>query len=198
LLMCSSLPSFFLLLQQVEVLLLASFSDSLLLFFACSDQCSYEKAITCARERAAHGIARETATGPGTGINEIHNLLEHDTSFIRIIASLIILKLMLQRCNLENFNFCFCFSLVISSSDLFFSFSQTSARTKKRSKKRSNARANERHDPVLVQVDVHLSRGLSQSVALLEDSGSHQVSIQEQRVRRGYLRRRSSYECMHP
>jgi hypothetical protein len=61
-----------------------------------------------------------------------------------------------------------------------------------------NARANERHDPVLVQVDGHLPRGLSQSVALLEDSGSHQVSIQEQRVRRGYLRRRSSYECMHP
>ena len=37
LLMCSSLPSFFLL------LLLASFSDSLFLFFAGADQLSYEK-----------------------------------------------------------------------------------------------------------------------------------------------------------
>jgi hypothetical protein len=55
LLMCSSLPSFFLL------LLLATFSDSLFLFFASAYQRSYEKAlkeaITCARERAAHGIA---------------------------------------------------------------------------------------------------------------------------------------------
>ena len=58
LLMCSSLPSFFLL------LLLASFSDSLLLFFAGADQRSYKKAlkeaITCARERAAHCIAQRT------------------------------------------------------------------------------------------------------------------------------------------
>jgi hypothetical protein len=75
-------------------------------------------------------------------------------------------------------DFCFWVSLVISSSDSSFSFSQTSARTKKCSKKRLNARANERHDPVLVQVDGHLPRGLRQSVALLEDSGSHQVSIQ--------------------
>jgi len=93
------LPSFFLL------LLLASFSDSLFLFFAGADQLSYEKAlkeaITCARERAAHGIARKKATASGTGINEIHNLQEHDASFIRIIASPIILKdlnLMLQTC----------------------------------------------------------------------------------------------------
>ena len=96
LLMCSSLPSFFLL------LLLASFSDSLFLFFAGADQLSYEKAlkeaITCARERAAHGIARKEATASGTGINEIHNLQEHDASLIRIIASQIILKLMLQTC----------------------------------------------------------------------------------------------------
>ena len=54
------LPSFFLL------LLLASFSDSLFLFFAGADQLSNKKAlkeaITCARERAAHGIARKEAT----------------------------------------------------------------------------------------------------------------------------------------
>jgi hypothetical protein len=56
------------------------------------------EAITCARERAAHGIARKKATASGTGINEIHNLQEHDASFIRIIASLIILNLMLQTC----------------------------------------------------------------------------------------------------
>jgi hypothetical protein len=90
------LPSFFLL------LLLASFSDSLFLFFAGADQLSYEKAlkeaITCARERAAHGIARKKATASGTGINEIHNLQEHDASFISIIASPIILNLMLQIC----------------------------------------------------------------------------------------------------
>jgi hypothetical protein len=65
-------------------------------------QHSYEKAlkeaITCARERAAHGIARKKATASGIGINEIHNLQEHDTSFIRIIASPINVKLMLQSC----------------------------------------------------------------------------------------------------
>jgi len=48
--------------------------------------------------RRRPALVRKKATASGTGINEIHNLQEHDASFIRIIASLIILKLMLQTC----------------------------------------------------------------------------------------------------
>jgi len=43
-------------------------------------------------------LPEKKATASGTGINEIHNFQEHDASFIRIIASPITLKLMLQTC----------------------------------------------------------------------------------------------------
>jgi len=61
LLMCSSLPSFFLL------LLLASFSDSLFLFFAGADQLSYEKALKEAGRTPAQPQPLEKVVDPVTG-----------------------------------------------------------------------------------------------------------------------------------